>query len=485
MNRDPRDARIGRIPVSPLHAGPGFKSGSTDLAPFASPDAFDPVLRDFLHQSSELLCRWLGSSDQRTPLPTIRPAPEVNPASHGVSMPQLLDDLQIVMDGAYQPSHPGALAHLDPPPLTASIAADLICAGLNNNLLAEELSPGLSALELELCRWFAQRLGFPDGTTGVLASGGTLSNLMALVAARERVHPEHRQRGVVLCSRDAHVSLLKAVRVMGLHDDALQQLSVDPEGRLCLDALEERLAALHHQGRPCLAVVATAGTTVRGAVDSMDHIAALCQRYGIWLHVDGAIGAVFGLAPSTAELVRGLSSADSLTVNPQKLLGITKASSLLLMRDPTELRRVFSTGLPYMEAPLGEHHGGEVGLQGTRPAEVLKLWLGLRQLGENGIETVLRSALDRCRQFTQRLDPHQFTLHNGSLHLLAFRPSGHSDQQSDRWSETTRRILIQHRFMLSRPLYGSSHCLKAVLGNPHTTSEHLDQLASLINQSVI
>ena len=443
------------------------------------------MLRDFLHQSSELLCRWLGGAHQRTPLPSIRPAPEVNPLVHGVSVPQLLADLQVVMDGAYQPSHPGALAHLDPPPLTASIAADLICAGLNNNLLAEELSPGLTALEVQLCRWFARRLGFPETSTGVLASGGTLSNLMALVAARERIAPEHRHDGVVLCSRDAHVSLLKSVRVMGLRDDALQQLPVDHEGCLRLDALEESLRAILQQGRSCLAVVATAGTTVRGAVDPVVEMAALCQRHGVWLHVDGAIGAVFGLAASTSELVRGIASADSLTVNPQKLLGITKASSMLLMRDPTELRRVFSTGLPYMEAPVGEHHGGEVGLQGTRPAEILKLWLGLRQLGETGIEAVLRSALERCRYLAQRLDPHQFAFHKGSLHLLAFQPSGMSDQQSDRWSDMTRQLLIQHRFMLSRPLYGTCHCLKAVLGNPHTTDEHLDQLASLINKSVI
>ena len=158
---------------------------------------------------------------------------------------------------------------------------------------------------------------------------------------------------------------------------------------------------------------------------------------------------------------------------------------MLLMRDATSMQRAFNTGLPYMESAVGEHHGGEMGLQGTRPAEVLKLWLGLRQLGESGIEAVLRSALDRRRHLVQRLDTHQFAVHTGSLHLLAFQPSGRSDQQVDHWSESTRQLLIRHRFMLSRPSYGTSHCLKAVLGNPHTTSEHLDQLASLINGSMI
>ena len=143
-------------------------------------------------------------------------------------------------------------------------AAELVCAGLNNNLLAEELSPGLTGLEHDLCRWFCHRIGLPAGSGGVLASGGTLSNLMALVAARAALEATHRDP-VLLCSQDAHVSINKAAKVMGLADDALQTLPVAADGGLCLEALAERLRSLQAEGRPCLAVVATAGTTVRGA----------------------------------------------------------------------------------------------------------------------------------------------------------------------------------------------------------------------------
>ena len=323
----------------------------------------------------------------------MRPLPDVAPGAQGASVESLLSDLQQVMDGAYQPSHPGALAHLDPPPLTASIAAELVCAGLNNNLLAEELSPGLTGLEHDLCRWFCHRIGLPSGSGGVLASGGTLSNLMALVAARAALGSTHRDP-VLLCSQDAHVSINKAAKVMGLADDALQTLPVAADGGLCLEALAERLRTLEAEGRPCLAVVATAGTTVRGAIDPLSDLATLCRDAEVWLHVDAAIGGVFALSSSHASLMDGMELADSITLNPQKLLGITKASSLLLLRDRTHLRQAFSTGLPYMEAPKGMDHGGEIGLQGTRPAEILKLWLGLRQLGEAGIEATLSGA--RC-----------------------------------------------------------------------------------------
>ena len=181
----------------------------------------------------------------------------------------MLADLQLLMEGAYNPNHPGALAHLDPPPLPASIAADLVCAGLNNNLLAEELSPSLSRLERSLCNWLAEVLGLPAGSGGVPASGGSLSNLMALVTARASSGLQQRQDAIVLASSEAHVSLAKAVAVMGLPSTALRQLPVHADGRLQLDALEHALAAAQAQGRPVLAVVATAGTTVRGAVDPL------------------------------------------------------------------------------------------------------------------------------------------------------------------------------------------------------------------------
>ena len=132
--------------------------------PFASPEQLDPRLQDFLEQASRQLCVWLGSAAERSPLPGLSVLPPVEPEDHGLAPEMLLADLQLVMDGAFNPNHPGALAHLDPPPLPASVAADLICAGLNNNMLAEELSPSLSRLEPHLAVHVL--LLFPAGMVG-------------------------------------------------------------------------------------------------------------------------------------------------------------------------------------------------------------------------------------------------------------------------------------------------------------------------------
>jgi L-2,4-diaminobutyrate decarboxylase len=455
--------------------------GSGALPLFAPPNGLDPRLETFLQQASSLLCSWLGQTQNRGPLPALSVLPSVEPELSGLGGDRLLADLQLVMEGAFHPGHPGALAHLDPPALTASIAADLICAGLNNNLLAEELAPSLSHLERGLCGWFAAALGLGEASGGVAASGGSLSNLMALVTARRSRGLGQCGEAVVLCSVDAHVSLVKALSVMGLHPEALIRLPVDASGGLCSDQLSAELERLERAGIPVIAVVATAGTTVRGAIDPLEAIAGLCRRHGVWLHVDAAIGGVFALVPQLRSLLAGLEQADSVTVNPQKLLGITKTSSLLLLAEPQRLQQAFGTGLPYMEPSWGGGHGGEMGLQGSRPAEILKLWLGLRQLGLEGITALVEAAILRRQQLQGLLaQDERLQLLAGPLHLLAFRPRCGSAAALAQWSEQTRAALLAEQLMLSRPFYGGFHHLKAVLGNPHTQACQLQRLAAIV-----
>jgi len=470
--------------VSVPEAPPSLQGSKTTGLPFPDPQAFDPDLQGLLQGASDLLGDWFATAAHQRPLPGPTMLPPVSPGQRGLSNHALLAEVQQLMEGAYNPNHPGALAHLDPPPLLASVVGDLIAAGLNNNLLAEELSPSLSRLEKALCGWLAEAIGLPPGSGGVPASGGTLSNLMALVVARHQRGLDGVGEAVVLCSADAHVSLAKAMRVIGLPPEALRTIAVDAAGRLDTTGLAEELADLDRRGVPVIAVVATAGTTVRGAVDPLTTIASLCHQHGMWLHVDGAIGAVFALSEGHRHRVAGLELADSVTMNPQKLLGITKTSSLLLLACPAALNATFATGLPYMEPSWGGGHGGEAGLQGTRPAEVLKLWLGLRQLGLEGIAAVLDGAIFRRRQLQQLLegDPRLRVL-GGSFHLLAFRPAALDRAGCDLWSQRTRQLLLRDGLMLSRPDYQGYHHLKAVLGNPHTASEHLEALSVILLRS--
>jgi hypothetical protein len=163
---------LASVPQAPRPlpaSGPSF-------APFPDPGGVDPALAAFLAEASSLLLSWCAGASSATPLPTLWVPPPAAPQATGLPPEVLLGDLQRLMEGSYNPHHPGALAHLDPPPLMASVVGDLIAAGLNNNLLAEELSPSLSRLERSLCAWLAVRLGLPPGAGGVPASGGSLSS---------------------------------------------------------------------------------------------------------------------------------------------------------------------------------------------------------------------------------------------------------------------------------------------------------------------
>ena len=455
------------------------------MEPFASPHNLDKELHSLLLEASRNLCDWFADTSNQFPIPESFDLPEISPEIDGVSNKVLLKDLQVLMNGSFRPSHPGSLAHLDPPPLSASIVGELICSGLNNNLLAEELSPSLSSLERNLCKWFCKKLGLGNLSGGVAASGGSLSNLMALVMARNIAGLESDPNAIFFASDDCHVSFTKAVRIMGLKEDSFQKIPTDEKGVLDISCLSSRLKKIKAEEKKCFAVVATLGTTVRGAIDPVSEIAKLCQKEKIWLHVDGAIGGVYGLSKITSEIAKGLGSADSITINPQKLLGIAKTSSLLLVGNQNHLSSTFSTGLPYAEPVSGnEFHGGELGIQGTRSAESLKLWIGLRQLGEKGIEKILSDSIKRRTYLESMIDSSKYKTISGPLHLLALTPTNYSASQASDWSIKTRNSLLKNKFMLSRPFYEDRYYLKVVLGNPNTKFDDLKLLANLINDSV-
>ena len=171
-----------------------------------------------------------------------------------------------------------------------SIIGDLVAAGLNNNLLAHELSPSISLLEESICKWFSKELGFNDFSGGILASGGTLSNLNALVAARYYAGLKSDPNAVFITSEDAHSSFTKCSTIMGLPISSLIKVKTDINGCMDIVHLKKTIDDCFIQGKKIFAVVATLGTTIRGAVDSIKDISDLCEERKIWLHIDGSIG---------------------------------------------------------------------------------------------------------------------------------------------------------------------------------------------------
>ena len=435
-----------------------------------------------LNRSSQILCDWFSKANKYGPLPFDENFRCTMPEEVSNSADDIFSEIESLLNNSFNPVHPGALAHLDPPPLSFSILGDLIAAGLNNNLLAYELSPSITLLEESLCKWFAKKIGFNDSSGGITASGGTLSNLNALIAARYNAGLGSDPNSFLLVSEDAHSSFVKCIRIMGLDEKNLVRIKTDNRGCMDIHDLRNTIDKCLMENKKIFAIVATLGTTVKGAVDPIKEISGICKDKNIWLHIDGSIGGIFAITSIPIEGLNNINQANSITINPQKIIGITKTSSLLLVSNMNTLENTFATGLPYITSKENITNRGELGVQGSRPAEVIKLWLGLRFLGLNGIEDILKSSLKRKDYFVKNIRKDKYEIHTGPLHIVSFLPKGMNPKDSDFWTQTKVNELLKNNYMLSRPKFNGKFYLRVVMGNYNTKESHIEELLKFLNK---
>ena len=433
-----------------------------------------------LNRTSQILCEWFSKAEKYGPLSFDDNFKCIMPDEDGNSTEDLFSEIKVLLNNSFNPVHPGSLAHLDPPPLIFSILGDLIAAGLNNNLLAYELSPSVTLLEDSLCKWFARKIGFDNSSGGIAASGGTLSNLNALIAARHNAGLGSDPNSVLLVSEDAHSSFIKCTRIMGLDESNLIRIKTDNKGCMDIQNLRETLDKCSTENKKIFVIVATLGTTVRGAIDPIKDISEICKERNIWLHIDGSIGGIFAVTSIPIEGLNNLNKSNSITINPQKIIGITKTSSLLLVSNIRTLENTFTTGLPYISSKENIINRGEIGIQGSRPAEVIKLWLGLRFLGLKGIEEILKSSIKRKDFFIKNINKKKFEIYSGPLHIISFIPKGLAIKDTDFWTQRKVNELMKNDFMISRPKFKGRYFLRIVMGNYNTRESHIKELLKLL-----
>ena len=430
------------------------KNTKDNLNYFPSINGNNEELLNLLLKTSELLCKWYSDTDKGSPLPFNKKFRVSYPQKFGSNINNLLVEIEDLIYTSFCPSHPGSLANLDPPPLTISIIGDLIASGLNNNLLAEELSPSISNLENDLCEWLSKKIGFKENSGGIAASGGTLNNLNALVTAKYSSGSTINKEAVLIVSEDAHVSFKKCAKILGVEEKNIYLVNTDKNGSMHIPTFIKLINSIVSSGKEIFAVVATFGTTFRGALDPINEIGRICKERQIWLHIDASIGGIFLITDNKFDNINNFnfSNANSITINPQKLLGIAKTSSLLLVSNINTLKNTFQTGLPYIDSADDVVNRGELGVQGSRPAEIIKLWLGLRFLGIEGIEKILVESLLKKSMFIEKLDENKFEILSGPLHIISFLPKNMNTEQSNKWTLKARNTLLEKKYMISRPI---------------------------------
>ena len=298
---------------------------------------------------------------------------------------ELLDLLfERAVPKSFNTAGPGYLAYIPGGGLFHTALADLIADAVNRYVGVWAAAPALAQLEANVGRWFCDIVGYPAGALGLLTSGGSLANFMAVVTARRERLPEDFLRGVLYASDQVHHSVQKAAMLAGFPPQNVHAVASDARFRLNLEALRSAIAADRAAGQTPFLVVGNAGTTNTGAVDDLAALAALAGAEGLWLHVDAAYGGFFLLTERGRRIMRGIERADSVTLDPHKGLFLPYGTGALVVRDGGALRRAHGMHADYLPALPQESDlidFSEVSPELSRPFRGLRVWLPLRMLG--------------------------------------------------------------------------------------------------------
>lgn len=342
------------------------------------------VWTEYLSRLRELPVTHARSADE------VRAAVARDVPDEPLAMTELVAYLRmLVFENSTLTGHPGFMAYVTGAGTVPGVAADLIAAAINQNVGGWRLSPGATEIELHLMRWFASRLGLPETASGFITTGGAMASLFGLAVARDlRAGWDIRKLGVaagpplaVYASAEVHTVNARACDMLGLGADALRLIPVDDELRIRVDLLVDAIGRDRAAGKKPLAVIATAGTVGTGAIDPIEAIAEVCEREGLWLHIDGAYGGIAALTDELRPLFAGIERADSVALDPHKWLYTPHSGGAVIVRDQGHLAQAFGVSPSYV------HEDKELTRRGldfyahtpnfSRGFHALKIWLSL------------------------------------------------------------------------------------------------------------
>ena len=345
----------------------------------------------------------------------------------------VLADAGRVLDESVSPSRPLYLAYVGSTGLQIGVVGEALAATYDVNLAVTALAADL--VERQTLGWVGELVGFP-AAEGAFTSGGMTSNLSALLVARERALPGCRtrgfdgRRGAVYCSEESHHSVVRAAEAAGLGSEAVRRIAIDERRTMRVAELERAIEADLAVGVSPVAVVANAGTTLTGAVDPLARIADVCERLGVWLHVDGAYGLPAASTELAGPLFEGLERADSATLDAHKWLGMQKSCSVVMVREAGHLQETFGHEETYIlrhQVP----NAVERTLEYSRPFRSLKLWLALRVHGAAAFRAAIEATLGLARTLVEAIEaePRLELLAEPMLSTVCFRhtPPGPED----------------------------------------------------------
>jgi glutamate/tyrosine decarboxylase-like PLP-dependent enzyme len=417
---------------------------------------------------------------------------------NGEDADKVLDEIfrEMVDKGFHVPSG-NYFGLMNPTPTYIGVMAEALVAALNPQLATVKRSQLASKIEHETVRWIGERVGWPGEFNGTFTSGGNEANFTGLALALAAKFPNAIEEGiasigsqpVLYASDEAHHSIDKSAGLLGVGRKALRRIPVDENVQLDPLILERTIETDLASGKKPFCVVATTGTTNTGAVDDLVAIAEICQRYDLWLHVDGAYGGSAIFSDQHRSLLRGIEQADSITIDPHKWLAMPLAAGVILTCHPEMLERAFAVAAPYMPK-AAESKGldnSRISTQWTRRMNSLKLWLTLRVHGRKAYEEHIDRQLNLARGFASWIQASEhFELAAPQiLPIVAFRFKANLSQQNlaEAHVSIVEEVTRDGRRWISETRVNGSSVLRMMVISYLTEERHLRELSNALTEA--
>jgi len=420
-----------------------------------------------------------------------------SPPAEPEKMTNIFNDFErIIMPGITHWQSPGFFAYFPANTSFPSMLAEMLTSALGAQCMKWETSPAATELEEALMNWLRQMIGLPDGFKGVIQDTASTATLCAILSARERAtgfsinnegfHISSSLR--VYCSSEAHSSVEKAVKVAGIGKNNLVKISTDEDYRLKPALLEEAILRDIGQGMKPICVVAAFGTTGSTAIDPLSAVADICQKYGLWFHVDAAYAGSALILPEYRPLAAGVEHADSFVFNPHKWLFTNFDCSAYFVRNSETLINTFKLVPEYLKTQIPDQvtDYSNWGIQLGRRFRALKLWFVIRSYGLQGLQEKLRNHMTIAGELKSWILQHPDfeLLAPVTFNLVCFRfhPGGIDDlitlnQLNERLLlavNTTGAIYISHTKLQEK------YTLRLVASQTHVELEHVRKGWNLI-----
>lgn len=470
-------------------------SSTTDVnKPDARFDVSNEPLSESAHRTADLLTEIYNTIEQRPVYPNTDPAQMDQVFGHtigdvGVGLEQTLDEFrEHVLPNAMGTPHPLYLGLVNCSPLPGGVLGDALVSALNNNGGARHQSPAGTPAEHEVLRLLGELCYGDIPNTGMFVPGGSYANLQGLLLGRRALLPELDAVGPtaikhapkVYTGASAHFSVVRAAVVAGLGEAGVVSVACDKRGAMDPGALTDAIKADEKVGAKAFAVMATAGTTGTGAIDPLDAIADITNRFGLWLHVDAAYGGGALLLDELRDRFVGIERADSITVDAHKWFFAPVVAGVLLTRHLTLDRDAFRTAASYIPGEDSDLFRRGIGT--SRRCTGLSVWMALRAHGLNTVREAVRRNIRVTRYLEDKLAAAGFdVLPGGELSAACARWPAADEADTDVLQRRIAEAVVETgEAWFSTVLHGGRTWLRFNSVNLYVTERHMDHLVRLL-----